>query len=251
MKHFQTSKKADIKIENSPYNVPQLRIDLDFFNENNASVRKRMWKLERVLAQKRRPFFLYDCTDGILDITRITQVIANPLKLDYYKQLKKGEVPESCITFVLDSTCFSSISIQEEIVSAIDMSIKMLERTDISSEIYSNDEDGLVVFKTNHEKWQKSRNKIALMLKEEAQYMADWDLVIKSLILNKKKYHEENQLLIFITADRVYNFNTHLFAMRNKVKYEQLDIKDVQSSENIGVAIVKKISEAFGIKSKH
>lgn len=222
---------------------------LDTANEFNRGAKKGFWRLERLLTQKRRSHFIYDCPDGILDSSRFTRVVTNPTEMNYYKRRIDGEIGETCVMFVVDGESFISEDGRSAIASVIDTTIRMFEQASIRSELYGCNGKSILEYKSSFETWTKAKDSISLLLLLEPNAFDGWDTVLKTLILKQSRYFEANKILFFITKKPV-NFHTYVYALRNKVKYEHFDVLDLSTAQDIYPMFLKKASEMFRLNLK-
>ncbi len=228
----------------------ETRFILNDINDANVDIKKSLKHIEKILAPKRMPFYEYYREDGILDSTMMTQIVSNPLKQEFYKQRKAGEIPESCITFMIDSMSFSSIENRNVILSIIDNVIKIFDSVNINSELYGFNGNNIIKYKKSSEKWQKSQKNIAKFLRQEPLEFYDWETVLKSIIIGQKKYFEENRILFFIT-NKAMDFNIYTYGLRNKIKYEHLNTQEAGNSNALKSLLIRKIALSFNLKSKY
>ncbi len=225
------------------------RAHLDEINRSNVLAKRKINHLERILTQKRRQFFVYDSPEGIIDSSRFTQIITNPLEQNYYKKSQDGEIKSTSISFVIDSAIFY-LQDFSDIISLLDMTIQSFEKSEINTELFYYDAE-LVKYKDNYDSWFNSKYNISSLLSVDSQYSEkideDLDKILKYLILNKSHASEANKILFFIT-NRAEDIKISSLARTQQVLYQHFNMLELPQDTEVKIAFIKKLSELFNLK---
>ncbi len=227
----------------------QSRFLLDEVSDSNLILKKSLQRIQRILVQKTRPFFVYDCEDGMLDNTALTQLISNPAKKNYYKQKKDGQIPSTCVTFLLDSGFYHNDEIARTMASMLDITLNMLEKSSINSELYGCDGINIIKYKGTFDTWNKSKVAISKLLMLEKVMFNGWDNVLKTIIFRQKKYYDDKKVLFFLTSTPL-DAKTESYAKRNNITYVHLDLSGAGGAMDIQNLFITKLSSIFGLKFK-
>ncbi len=176
-----------------PYELARLRSLLDKqLTSMQSVVAKLANRLQRKLMAKQQRSWEFDLEEGVLDPARLARIVANPYVPLTFKQERETEFKDTVVTILLDNS--GSMRGRPITISALcaDILARTLERCQIKTEILgyttrawkggqSRDvwvKNGRpinpgrlndirhIIYKSADQPWRRSRNNLALMLKE-------------------------------------------------------------------------------------
>ena len=207
--------------------LENLRHQLDLKLEKLQKISKPLTgKLKRKLLAKKQIFFEFNKEDGLLDRKRISQIIAKPLSANNYMTVKEDDYQNTILTILLDNS--GSMRGTPIVMSAMAAEIiaKIFEGFGIKTEILGFttsdwrggrakklwEEQGKpknpgrlsdlrhIIYKNANKSFKKSRNNLALMLKDGIlKENIDGEALIWAS--TRLKNRSENRRILLIISD--------------------------------------------------